>query len=172
MVLYNNLKLSPGDFLAQVCPLTAKKKPKLDPPDINAFLLQKCTDNDRMFADRVQVYYMRLVSWITLMNSDNLKDRDQMLTNAGFLVQRTKLIKMGIKLATEIKRTLKQYLLLYEVNGRAVPQEKLPLIIQSIEMLKAIEIEFKTKKFLINKWVVLINRQTCEIITRVLEKGL
>ena len=39
-------------------------------------------------------------------------------------------------------------------------------------MLKAIEIEFKTKKFLINKWVVLINRQTCEIITRILEKGL
>lgn len=39
-------------------------------------------------------------------------------------------------------------------------------------MLKAIEIEFKTKKFLINKWVVLINRYTCEIITRILEKGL
>jgi hypothetical protein len=67
---------------------------------------------------------------------------------------------------------LKQYLLLYEVNGKAVPQERLPLIIQTIEMLKAIEIEFKTKKFLINKWVVLINRQTCEIITRLLEKGL
>ena len=67
---------------------------------------------------------------------------------------------------------MKQYLLLYEVNGKAVPQERLPLIIQTIEMLKAIEIEFKTKKFLINKWVVLINRQTCEIITRLLEKGL
>lgn len=39
-------------------------------------------------------------------------------------------------------------------------------------MLKAIEIEFKTKKFLINKWVVLINRYTCEIITRTLERGL
>ena len=39
-------------------------------------------------------------------------------------------------------------------------------------MLKAIEIEFKTKKFLINKWVVLINRQTCESITRILENGL
>lgn len=46
------------------------------------------------------------------------------------------------------------------------------MIIQTIEMLKAIEIEFKTKKFLINKWVVLINRQTCEIITKVIEKGL
>ena len=39
-------------------------------------------------------------------------------------------------------------------------------------MLKAIEIEFKTKKFLINKWVVLINRYTCEVITRILERGL
>ena len=172
LVLYNNLKLSPGDFLAQVCPLQGKKKPKLDPPDINVFLLQKCGENERIFADRVQVYYMRLVQWITFMNSDNLKDSDQMINNLGFMVQRSKLITIGIKLATEIKRTLKQYLLLYEVNGKAVPQERLPLIIQTIEMLKAIEIEFKTKKFLINKWVVLINRQTCEIITRILEKGL
>jgi len=39
-------------------------------------------------------------------------------------------------------------------------------------MLKAIEIEFKTKKFLINKWVILINRYTCELITRQLEKGM
>lgn len=39
-------------------------------------------------------------------------------------------------------------------------------------MLKAIEIEFKTKKFLINKWVILINRQTNEFITRILAKGL
>ena len=39
-------------------------------------------------------------------------------------------------------------------------------------MLKAIEIEFKTKKFLINKWVILINRYTCEFITRQLEKGM
>lgn len=35
-------------------------------------------------------------------------------------------------------------------------------IVQSIEMLKAIEIEFKTKKYLINKWVILVNRYTCE----------
>ena len=51
-------------------------------------------------------------------------------------------------------------------------QKQFTFIIQAIEMLKAIEIEFKTKKFLINKWVVLINRYTCEIITRILEKGL
>ena len=39
-------------------------------------------------------------------------------------------------------------------------------------MLKAIEIEFKTKKFLINKWVILINRYTCEFITRMIERGM
>lgn len=39
-------------------------------------------------------------------------------------------------------------------------------------MLKAIEIEFKTKKFLINKWVILINRYTCEFITRQIERGM
>lgn len=55
------------------------------------------------------------------MNSDNLKDSDLMINNLGFMVQRSKLITIGIKLATEIKRTLKQYLLLYEVNGKAVP---------------------------------------------------
>ena len=35
-------------------------------------------------------------------------------------------------------------------------------MVMSIEMLKAIEVEFKTKKYLINQWVVLINRDTSE----------
>ena len=39
-------------------------------------------------------------------------------------------------------------------------------------MLKAIELEFKSKKFLINKWVVLINRYTCEQITKIIEVGI
>jgi uncharacterized protein Smg (DUF494 family) len=115
---------------------------------------------------------MRLVQWIVNMNSDNLKDGDQIAANTKFLSVRSSLITSGIKLATEIKRSLKQYLLLYEINDRVVAQERLPLIIRAIEMLKAIEIEFKTKKFLINKWVVLINRTTCENITVLLEKGL
>ena len=44
-------------------------------------------------------------------------------------------------------------------------------VIRSIEMLKAIEVEFKTKKYLVNKWVVLVNRFTCEQITRIIEMG-
>jgi hypothetical protein len=46
-----------------------------------------------------------------------------------------------------------------------------PHIIKSVEMLKAIEVEFKSKKFLINKWVVLINRYTSEQITKIIELG-
>lgn len=46
-----------------------------------------------------------------------------------------------------------------------------PHIIKSVEMLKAVEVEFKSKKFLINKWVVLINRYTCEQITKIIELG-
>ena len=88
------------------------------------------------------------------------------------MTTRTRLVTSGIKLATEIKRALKQFLMLYELNDTQVHQSKFSLIVQAIEMLKAIEIEFKTKKFLINKWVVLINRQTCENITLLLEKGL
>ena len=54
----------------------------------------------------------------------------------------------------------------------AMPKAAFPTIIQAIEMLKAIEIEFKTKKFLINKWVILINRYTCEFIMRQIERGM
>ena len=35
-------------------------------------------------------------------------------------------------------------------------------------MLKAIEVEFKTKKFIINQWVVLINRNIATEISTIL----
>lgn len=50
-------------------------------------------------------------------------------------------------------------------GGAPLKRELFPLVLRSIEMLKAIEAEFKSKKFLINKWVVLINRQTCGHVT-------
>ena len=91
-------------------------------------------------------FYMRLVHWITYMNSDNLKDGDYMIKNTSFLQTRANLIIHGIKLATEIKRTLKHYLMLYEINQASMNKGQFPQIISAIEMLKAIEIEFKTKK--------------------------
>jgi hypothetical protein len=36
-------------------------------------------------------------------------------------------------------------------------------------MLKAIEIEFKTKKFIINQWVVLMNRNLADKINEILK---
>ena len=39
-------------------------------------------------------------------------------------------------------------------------------------MLKAIEIQFKVKKFMINTWVTLINRFTSEIIDQIIVKGI
>jgi hypothetical protein len=39
-------------------------------------------------------------------------------------------------------------------------------------MLKAIEIEFRTKRYIINQWVILINRYTSEIIDSIISKGI
>lgn len=39
-------------------------------------------------------------------------------------------------------------------------------------MLKAIEVEFRTKRYLINQWVILINRYTSEIIDQIIVKGI
>ena len=106
------------------------------------------------------------------MNSDSLKDSDAMLQDKNFLKIRANQIANGIQLATEIKRSLKIYLLLFQENDAQMPRAAFPVIIQAVEMLKAIEIEFKTKKFLINKWVILINRYTCEFIMRQIERGM
>jgi hypothetical protein len=120
---------------------------------------------------QVQQYHNRLVLWITQMNSDQLKDSEQMLRDKKFMEVRALMIWTGINLATEIKRAMKSFLLLIQTNQNSLKKEMFPHIIKSIEMLKAIEVEFKSKKFLINKWVVLINRYTCEQITKIIELG-
>jgi hypothetical protein len=124
-----------------------------------------------VFGQQVQSYHNRLILWITQMNSDQLKDSDTMLRDKRFMEIRALMIWTGINLATEIKRTMKSFLLLIQTNGISLKKELQPLIIKSIEMLKAIEVEFKSKKFLINKWVILINRFTCEQITKIIELG-
>jgi hypothetical protein len=85
-----------------------------------------------------------------------------MLQDKAFMKIRAQMIQAGIQLATEIKRTMKSFLLLVQENKSNLRKEMFPHIIKSIEMLKAIEVEYRTKKFLINKWVVLVNRFTCE----------
>ena len=149
-----------------------KKKTKVDPANIQQFLADQLRDKDSLFPGQIQVYYMRLLQWITFMNSDSLKDSNAMLNDKNFLKIRANQIASGIQLATEIKRSLKIYLLLFQETDSAMPKSSFPVIIQAIEMLKALEIEFKTKKFLINKWVILINRYTCEFIMRQIERGM
>jgi hypothetical protein len=56
----------------------------------------------------------------------------------------------GINLAVKVKRTTKLLMILYDTTGATLGAERLKDILQGIEMLKAIEIEFKTKKFMIN----------------------
>ena len=86
-------------------------------------------DEEKVFNVNIQMFYMRLLKWITCMNSDNLKDGDHMLNNTQFMIGRARLVKDGIKLATEIKRGLKKYLLLYSVNSMAVSTKQFTFII-------------------------------------------
>ena len=67
-----------------------------------------------------------------------------------FLERRANLIVVGINLAVQIKRTMKTLMMMHDATGIPLTQERLKDILQAVEMLKAIEIEFKTKKFMIN----------------------
>jgi WASH complex subunit 7/WASH complex subunit 7, N-terminal len=62
--------------------------------------------------------------------------------------------------------------MIHEALRVPLPSERIKDIMQSVEMLKAIEIEFKTKKYLINQWVVLINRNIATEITNILSIAL
>jgi hypothetical protein len=95
-----------------------------------------------------------------------------MINDKSWLKNRANLIQLGIQLATEIKRTMKTFLLLFQENKLALRKELFSPIIKCIEMLKSIEVEFKCKKYLINKWVVLVNRFTCEQIQQLIESGM
>ena len=53
---------------------------------------------------------------------------------------------------------------MYQMCGREPAKSRLHDIIRCIEMLKAIQITFAQKRYIINGWVTLINRYTAEII--------
>lgn len=83
IILYNNLQINPGHFLSTLC--FPKKKAKVEPADIPAFLSACLNEKNAHFPSHIQQYYMRLVQWITFMNSDSLKDSDMMLNDKSFL---------------------------------------------------------------------------------------
>jgi hypothetical protein len=56
----------------------------------------------------------------------------------------------------------------HDLLRSSLKKERLNNILQAVEMLKAIEVEFKTKKFIINQWVVLMNRNYADEINKIL----
>ncbi len=92
---------------------------------------------------------MRLVDWIIKMNSDSLR-AEVRGDEREFLERRANLMVVGINLAVQIKRTMKTLLMMYEASGQMMQNERIRDVMQGIEMLKAIEVEFKTKKYMIN----------------------
>ena len=94
LVMYNNLYVVPGAFLATVCPL--KKKTTVDPPDIRIFLGNELALRTKNFPIQVQQYYNRLVLWCITMNSDRLKESERMMADKSWLKFRADLIQQGI----------------------------------------------------------------------------
>jgi hypothetical protein len=167
IILYNSLSVNPGSFLTKKCPL--KKPTKCDPKDLQEFLVTELTQKDGEFSKRLDTYYIKLVQWICKMNSDAMFDQKSSLiqdtdANIKMLQTRANLIITGLDMANEIKRTTKQLILMYQTCGKEPTKARLHDIVRSIELLKAIEIEFRSKRFIINQWVTLINRYTSEII--------
>mmetsp|Transcript_20691 Transcript_20691/g.31690 ORF Transcript_20691/g.31690 Transcript_20691/m.31690 type:complete len:113 (-) Transcript_20691:1395-1733(-) len=110
---------------------------------------------DADFGRLVDLYYVKLVQWIVKMNSDDLLDKkvsnpDSVQHHTVFLKTRSNLITTGLSMATEIKRTVKHLLLMYQACAMQPTSARLHDIVRCIEMLKAIEIEFRTKRFIIN----------------------
>ena len=58
--------------------------------------------------------------------------------------------------------------MIHDFTRMPLNPDRLKDILQAVEMLKAIEIEFKTKKFMINQWVVLMNRNLCDKISELM----
>ena len=58
--------------------------------------------------------------------------------------------KIVIKQGKNIKRCMKTVILLYQTCAIQPKRDRLHDIVRCIEMLKAIEIEFRTKRYIIN----------------------
>lgn len=51
IILYNNLQVNPGNFLATIC--FPKKATKVDPPNTTVFLQQQLQDKDAAFPSQI-----------------------------------------------------------------------------------------------------------------------
>ena len=111
IIVYNNIKCSPGQFLMTMCPL-AKKSNSLVPKEVGPFLMDEMKQRNANFQVSIQSFYMRLVDWIIKMNSDFLR-AEVYNGDDKYLERRALLINVGINLATQIKRTVKSLLMIH-----------------------------------------------------------
>jgi len=51
-------------------------------------------------------------------------------------------------------------------------KDRLHDIVRMIQMQKAVEVEFRSKRYQINQWVILINRFTYELLIKTIERGI
>ena len=120
IILYNNLAVNPGNFLVKKCPL--KKATKCEPRDIPSFLNEELSRADQEFEKKIDLGYVKLVQWVVKMNSDALQDSQKMkgniASNTEFLKIRANLIITGLDMATEIKRNVKNLILMYQHCGQ------------------------------------------------------
>jgi hypothetical protein len=88
------------------------------------------------------------------MNSDVLLDEPrrstslvQGMSTENRIQARTKLILRGLDLAVEIKQTMKTLFLLYSTCGLPLSRDRLHDIVRMIQMQKAVEVEFRSKRY-------------------------
>ena len=137
IVVYNNLTLNIGNFLSVVCPL--KKKPSLDPKSVSTFLQDTLTKYDNSFSAFVNQTFMKVVVWIIEVNGrlfSVLEDGDRL---EEVVEQRARIILKGINMAYEIKKTVKQLILLHQAFAKNLDADILNGILQWVEMLKSME---------------------------------
>lgn len=140
------------------------------------FLKEELKAKDDNFSQKLDLVYIKLVQWIVKMNSEIMIDQKipnrDFTVNTEFLKERANLIIKGLDMATDLKRSVKTLILMYQMCGKQPQKSRLHDIIRCIEMIKSIEVQFRIKKVAINQWVILINRYTAEKVDQIIVKGI
>lgn len=103
---------------------------------------------------KVDTYYIKLVHWVIKMNSDAMLDikfpGKDIHSSTEFLKIRANLVISGLDMCTEIKRSTKTLILMFQTCRMQPSKSILHDIVRCVQMLKTIEIEFQNKRFIIN----------------------
>lgn len=69
-------------------------------------------------------------------------------------------------MATELKRNVKTLIVMHQQCGIDLSEKRLQDVMNCLEFIKAIEVQFRMKRSTINQWVILINRETSDKIEK------